>query len=98
MDEEVIKDLFDRATSLGYKKGIEDFKNLILSDNDVLQDNFNYVKEKGYSKGIEDFSSLLGIGQVKKKSIQRLLLKRKVRLHLQNKWWKNLPLWNLLLR
>ena len=66
MDEEVIKDLFDRATSLGYKKGIEDFKNLILSDNDVLQDNFNYVKEKGYSKGIEDFSSLLGIGQVKK--------------------------------
>ena len=66
---EVIKDLFKRATSLGYKKGIEDFKNLLSSDDEVLQDNFNYVKENGYSKGIEQFSSLIGIGQVKKEDL-----------------------------
>jgi hypothetical protein len=70
--EEVIKDLFDRAKTLGYPKGMEEFQNLLSSDNHALQVNFNYVKDKGYSKGMEEFSSLLGIGQVKKEEDSEL--------------------------
>ena len=61
-DQEVLlQDLFNRAVYLGYKKTIEDFSALIVSDREVLQDNYNYVKSQGYKKTIEDFEVLVGV-------------------------------------
>ena len=66
MDEEVINDLFSRAKSKGYSKGIEDFKLLLSNDDEVFNDNFEYVQSKGYKKSIEEFSILV---DAKKKGI-----------------------------
>ena len=65
MNPEVLKDLYQRATSKGYTKSIEEFQELILSNQEVLADNFEYVKSKGYNKTIEDFSMLVGYGEKK---------------------------------
>jgi len=61
VDEQVLKDLYNRAVSKGYQKSIEDFSLLLNKDNDVLNDSYNYVKEQGYKKSIEDFSTLVGV-------------------------------------
>ena len=61
MDEQVLKDLYNRAVSKGYQKSIEEFSLLLNKDNDVLNDSYNYVKEQGYEKSIEDFSTLIGV-------------------------------------
>ena len=61
MNEEVLKDLYDRAVSQGYTKSIEEFQELLDNNNDVLNDNYNYVKGQGYQKSIEDFSTLVGV-------------------------------------
>ena len=58
MDKEVLQDLYDRAKSKGYSKSIEEFEQLIGSDQDVLNDNFEYVQSKGYKKDINSFSTL----------------------------------------
>ena len=59
MNEEVINDLFSRAKSKGYSKGIEDFKLLLSNNDEVFNDNFEYVQSKGYKKSIEEFSILV---------------------------------------
>lgn len=64
MDEEVILDLFNRATSQGYTKSIDQFRVLIANDQEVLDDNFEYVTSKGYSKSIDEFKKLVGAGTV----------------------------------
>lgn len=63
MDEQVLQDLYIRAQSLGYKKGIEDFRTLIQTDPSVQDDNFAYVQSRGYKKTKEDFLALLGMNQ-----------------------------------
>jgi len=65
MDKEVLQDLYDRATSKGYSKSIEEFEQLIGSDQEVLNDNFKYVQSKGYKKDINSFSTLVGYGEKK---------------------------------
>ena len=65
MDKEVLQDLYDRAKSKGYSKSIEEFEQLIGSDQDVLNDNFDYVQSKGYKKDINSFSTLVGYGEKK---------------------------------
>ena len=66
MDQEVLQDLYERAKSKGYSKSIQEFQQLISSDDEVLNDNFEYVKSKGYTKDISDFSILVGFGEKKK--------------------------------
>ncbi len=65
MNPEVLKDLYQRAKSKGYTKSIEEFQELILSNQEVLGDSFEYVKSKGYNKTMEDFSMLVGYGEKK---------------------------------
>jgi len=98
MNEEAIKDAYQLFVNNGYSKSVEEFKVLMRENENARKDMFDLFVSEGYKKKPEDFNLLMGVGQVKKKSIQRLLLERKVRIHLQNKWWKNLSLWNLLLR
>ena len=61
MNEQVLKDLYDRAVSKGYQKSIEEFNALLQSNENVLVDNYGYVQEKGYQKSFEDFSVLVGV-------------------------------------
>ena len=75
MNEQVLKDLYNRAVTKGYQKSIEDFSLLLEKNNDVLNDNYNYVKEQGYEKSIEEFSTLVG---VKKKDDSELIVQEDV--------------------
>tara|TARA_R100000935_G_scaffold749_1_gene2576 strand:+ start:12542 stop:19984 length:7443 start_codon:yes stop_codon:yes gene_type:complete len=75
VNEQVLKDLYNRAVTKGYQKSIEDFSLLLEKNNDVLNDNYNYVKEQGYEKSIEEFSTLVG---VKKKDDSELIVQEDV--------------------
>jgi hypothetical protein len=79
MDEQVIDDLYARATSKGYKKSRQEFISLLHSDDDVMNDMYSYVQSKGYRKDISDFKRLVGAtaqapvaAPVKKKDITEL--------------------------
>ena len=63
MDEEVIKDLYNRALSKGYKKSMDDFIKLLHTDQAVFDDMYSYVQKKGYKKGTNDFAFLVGKNQ-----------------------------------
>jgi len=58
--EEVLKDLYDRAQTKGYKKSIEDFTSTLYTNDNVLNDMYGYVQSKGYNKSINDFEILIG--------------------------------------
>lgn len=60
MDNEVVNDLFQRAVSLGYKKNLNSFVQLLHSDSEVFNDSYSYVTSQGYSKNQNDFSVLIG--------------------------------------
>lgn len=59
MNEKVLQDLYNRAKSKGYNKDINQFKELLKTNDNVLNDNYEYVKSKGYNKKQDDFKSLL---------------------------------------
>lgn len=60
MDEQVIQDLYRRATSLGYTKSQDDFVNLLHTDQEVFDDMYSYVQSQGYTKSTDDFATLVG--------------------------------------
>lgn len=60
MNEEVLKDLYNRAVSSGYKKSINDFQVLLNTNKDVFEDSYSYVRSKGFGKDRDAFAGLVG--------------------------------------
>ena len=54
--EEVLLDLYNVAKSKGYTKSLDNFTNLLYTNEDVYNDMFEYVQSKGYTKSSDDFS------------------------------------------
>lgn len=73
MNEEVLKDLYNRAVSSGYKKSINDFQVLLNTNKDVFEDSYSYVRSKGFGKDRDAFAGLVGS---KKKETTELLSKQ----------------------
>ena len=71
MNEEAINDAYTLFKGAGYKKSIDEFKNLLNTNKEALSDAYVLFQGAGYKKSIDDFSSLMGIGKadtvVKKK-------------------------------
>ena len=61
MNEEVIKDLYNKAKDKGYTKSMDAFTTLLQSNEDVQNDMFSYVQGKGYKKDINSFHELIGV-------------------------------------
>jgi hypothetical protein len=60
MDEKALLDLYNRAVSKGYKKSLDQFKNLIATNQEVLIDSYKYAQSRNYKKSIDEFSVLVG--------------------------------------
>lgn len=63
MDKQALNDAYQHFVSTGYNGTIEDFSNLLSTDNEALNDSYNYFKSTGYNDSIEDFSNLVGVGK-----------------------------------
>lgn len=62
MNEQAIQDSYNLFVQQGYKKSIDDFKQLISTNPDALNDSFGLFQQEGYNKSIEDYKKLMGVG------------------------------------
>jgi len=62
MNEQAIQDSYNLFVQQGYKKSIDDFKQLIATNPDALNDSFSLFQKEGYNKSIEDYKNLMGVG------------------------------------
>jgi hypothetical protein len=60
MDEKLLDQLYNRATSLGYKKSRNDFASLIKTDQEVFDDMFSYAQINGLVSDATQFGSMVG--------------------------------------
>ena len=61
MNEEALNAAYQHFTGGGYSGNIEDFKNLISTNNEAFTTSFNNFKNGGYKGSTEDFSKLIGV-------------------------------------
>ena len=73
MNEEALKDAYNLFVQQGYKKSIDDFKQLIASNPDALKDSYNLFTQQGYNKSIDDYKTLIGVSDVFKKKEEPIL-------------------------
>ena len=65
MNEEAIKVAYDLFVNDGYKKSIEDFRQLISSNPKALQVSYDLFVKDGYNKDVDSYKNLLGVGGAK---------------------------------
>lgn len=73
MNEEALKDAYNLFVQQGYKKSIDDFKQLIASNPEALKDSYNLFAQQGYTKSIDDYKTLIGVSDVLKKKEEPIL-------------------------
>jgi hypothetical protein len=61
MNEQAILASYDLAVQNGYKKSIDDFKQLLSSNGEALNVSYNLALQNGYKKTIEDYKVLMGL-------------------------------------
>ena len=61
MNEEALQDSFNLFTSNGYNGSLEDYKELITSNNEAFNDSYNLFTSNGYNGTKNDFSTLIGV-------------------------------------
>ena len=64
--DEAIKNLYSYAQSQGYQKSIEEFAELLQTNDEALDALYSYVQSQGYTKGLDDFKTLIGKKKSKK--------------------------------
>ena len=67
MNEEALKDAYNLFVQQGYKKSIDEFKQLIATNPEALKDSYNLFTQQGYTKSIDDYKTLIGVSDVLKK-------------------------------
>ena len=67
MAKTVIDNLYERAVSLGYKKDIDQFKDLVNKDQEVFNDMYKYAADSGLVKNENEFA--IAVSPVEKKSL-----------------------------
>ncbi len=61
MNEEALQDSFNLFTSNGYNGSLEDYKELITSNNEAFNDSYDLFASNGYNGTKNDFSTLIGV-------------------------------------
>lgn len=69
MNEEALNDAYALFKGAGYNKSIEDFKQLLKTNNEALQDAHKLFVDNGYNKSVDDFASLIGVIDTQKKNL-----------------------------
>jgi len=64
MNEEALQDSFNLFTGNGYNGSLEDYKELITSNNEAFNDSYSLFEGNGYNGTKNDFSALIGVDSV----------------------------------
>jgi hypothetical protein len=62
MNEQAIIDSYNLFVQNGYKKSLQDYKQLISSNPDSLNDSYGLFRQNGYAKSLDDYKTLVGVG------------------------------------
>ena len=62
MNEQAIIDSYNLFVQNGYKKSLQDYKQLISSNPDALNDSYGLFRQNGYAKSLDDYKALVGVG------------------------------------
>jgi hypothetical protein len=62
MNEQAIIDSYNLFVQNGYKKSLQDYKQLISSNPDALNDSYGLFRQNGYAKSLDDYKTLVGVG------------------------------------
>jgi hypothetical protein len=65
MNEQAIIDSYNLFVQNGYKKSIEEYKQLLSSNPNAVSDSYNLFQQNGYKKSIEDYKILMGVSPIK---------------------------------
>ena len=93
MNEQAIIDSYNLFVQNGYKKSLQEYKQLLASNPNALNDSYGLFQQNGYKKSLNEFKVLMGVGgaapvapsaqvpasgEVKKKKILRHCLRQLV--------------------
>jgi hypothetical protein len=62
MNEQAIIDSYNLFVQNGYKKSLQEYKQLISSNPDALNDSYGLFRQNGYAKSLDDYKTLVGVG------------------------------------
>ena len=62
MNEQALLASYNLAVQNGYKKSVDDFKQLISTNPDALNAAYNLALNNGYKKSLDDYKTLVGVG------------------------------------
>ena len=62
MNEQAILASYDIAVKNGYKKSIDEFKQLISSNTEALNVSYDLALKNGYKKSLDEYKTLMGVG------------------------------------
>jgi tetratricopeptide (TPR) repeat protein len=68
-NDEAMQYAYDLFVRDGYGDGIEDFKNLLRTDQEALTYSYNLFVKDGYRKDIEDFKNLIGLQSTRNEAL-----------------------------
>ena len=61
MNEQAILASYDIAVKNGYKKSIDEFKQLLSSNPEALNVSYNLALQNGYKKSVDEYKTLMGV-------------------------------------
>jgi len=62
MNEQALLASYNLAVQNGYKKSVDDFKQLLSTNPDALNASYNLALNNGYAKSLDDYKTLVGVG------------------------------------
>ena len=69
MNEEALNDAYQHFVSTGYNGTIQNFYDLINSDENALKDSYKNFTKTGYNGSVADFSNLMGLGKAQDSTV-----------------------------
>ena len=83
MNEEALKDAYNLFGNNGYNGSLDEFKNLISTNNEALTDSFTLFTENGYTGSVDEFKELV-INDNKKDKISRGVFEEDKNIYIEN--------------
>ena len=62
MNEQAIIDSYNLFVQNGYKKSLQEYKQLLASNPNALNDSYGLFQQNGYKKSLNEFKVLMGVG------------------------------------
>jgi hypothetical protein len=62
MNEQAIIDSYNLFVQNGYKKSLQEFKQLLASNPNALNDSYGLFQQNGYTKSLDEYKALMGVG------------------------------------